>query len=273
MSIAEKLTTIAENEQKVYNAGRNRGYSDGYTYGMDSGYGQGFDEGKTAEWNELWDGLQDYGNRTIYQNFCPKNAFIIDKDTIPRFNFKPKYNLKPVSAQSMFQSLNTNASAGLAYESAIVDLTQWLEDLDVTLDTSNCANAQNMFYNCHGFSRIPFLDFSNCTGANSLAYFIAETWTIQTIDGIKSSENTAWDSRSFGSNNNVSHCIFSGVIAKSFSLSKTKLDKESLLSVLNTLKDLTGTGTTLTLTLGATLQAKLTDTEKAIATQKGWTLA
>lgn len=273
MSIAEKLTTIAENEQKVYNAGRNRGYSDGYTYGMDSGYGQGFDEGKTAEWNELWDGLQDYGNRTIYQYFCPKNAFIIDKDTIPRFNFKPKYNLKPVNAQSMFQSLNVNASAGLGYESIVTDLTQWLEDLGVTLDTSNCTNAQNMFYNCHGFSRIPFLDFSKCTGANSLANFIAQTRTIQTIDGIKSSENTAWDSRSFGSANNVSHCIFSGVIAKSFSLSNTKLDHESLLSVLNTLKDLTGTGTTLTLTLGATLQAKLTDAEKAIATEKGWTLA
>lgn len=249
MSIAEKLTTIAENEQRVYEAG------------------------KTAEWNELWDGLQDYGKRTLYQYFCNKNVFIMDKDTKPWLNFKPKYDLKPTTAQSMFQSFNTNAGAGLGYESVIVDLTQWLEDLDVTLDTSNCTNAQNMFYNCHGFSRIPFLDFSNCTGANSLAYFIAETWTIQTIDGIKSSENTAWDSRSFGSANNVSHCIFSGVIAKSFSLSKTKLDKESLLSVLNTLKDLTGTGTTLTLTLGATLQAKLTDAEKAIATQKGWTLA
>lgn len=248
MSIAEKLTTIAENEQRVFEAG------------------------KTAEWNELWDGLQDYGKRTLYQYFCNKNIFIMDKDTKPWLNFKPKYDLKPTNAQSMFQSFNTNASAGLGYESVIVDLTQWLEDLDVTLDTSNCTNAQNMFYNCHGFSRIPFLDFSNCTGANSLAYFMAQNPTIQTIDGIKSSENTAWDSRSFASGNNVGHCIFSGVIAKSLSLSNTKLDKESLLSVLNTLKDLTGTGTTLTLTLGATLQAKLTDTEKAIATQKGWTL-
>lgn len=238
-----------------------------------AGYSVGFEDGKTAEWSELWDGLQDYGNRTTYAYFCVGNPFIIDKDTKPRLNFKPKYDLKPVNAQSMFQSFNTNSTAGLGYESIVTDLTQWLEDLGVTLDTSNCTNAQNMFYNCHGFSRIPFLDFSNCTGANSLANFIAQTWTIQTIDGIKSSENTAWDSRSFGSANNVSHCIFSGVIAKSFSLSNTKLDKESLLSVLNTLKDLTGTGTTLTLTLGTTLLAKLTDAEKAIATQKGWTLA
>lgn len=248
MSIAEKLTTIAENEQRVFEAG------------------------KSAEWNELWDSLQDYGNRTLYQYFCPKNAFIVDKNTSPRLNFKPKYNLKPTNASYMFQSFNTSSSGGLGYASVVCDLTQWLDDLGVSLDTSNCTTVQNMFYNCHGFSRIPFLDLSKCTGANSLTNFIAQTWTIQTIDGIKSSENTAWDSRSFGSANNVSHCIFSGVIAKSFDLSKTKLDKESLLSALNTLKDLTGTGTTLTLTLGATLQAKLTDTEKAIATQKGWTL-
>lgn len=256
-----------------FNDGSSSGYGEGYYEGTQEGRAQGVEEGKTAEWNELWDGLQDYGNRTIYYYFCPKNAFIIDKDTNPRSNFKPKYDLKPVNAQSMFQSFNTNTTAGLGYESVVVDLTQWLENLGVTLDTSNCTNAQNMFYNCHGFSRIPFLDFSKCTGANSLANFIAQTWTIQTIDGIKSSENTAWDSRSFGTANNVSHCIFSGVIAKSLDLSKTKLDHESLLSVLNTLKDLTGTGTTLTLTLGATLQAKLTDTEKAIATEKGWTLA
>lgn len=254
MSIAEKLTTIAENEQRV------------------------FDAGKTAEWNELWDGLQDYGNRTVYTFFCYKNAFIIDKDTNPRYNFKPKYDLKPVNAQNMFQSFNTSASMGIAYKSVMVDLTQWLDDLGVTLDTSNCTNAQYMFYNCHGFSRIPFLDFSNCTGANSLAYFLSETWTIQTIDGIKSSENTAWDSRSFGPANNVSHCIFSGVIAKSFSLSNTKLDHESLMSVLNTLKNLNGTGTTLTLTLNATLIAKLEATEEGrqaltyARDTKGWTI-
>lgn len=253
MSIAEKLTTIAENEQRVFEAG------------------------KTAEWNELWDGLQDYGKRTLYQHFCNKNVFIMDKDTKPWLNFKPKYDLKPVNAQSMFQSFNTNASAGLAYESAMVDFAQWLEDLDVILDTSNCTNAQNMFYNCHGFSRIPFLDFSNCTGANSLAYFLSETWTIQTIDGIKSSENTAWDSRSFGSRINVSHCIFSGVIAKSFYIEKvTKLDKESIISIVNTLSPTTS-GLTATISQTA-VNREFGSTDSAewlslIATKSNWTFS
>ena len=33
MSIADKLTAIAENEQKVYGAGYNAGYSEGYSSG------------------------------------------------------------------------------------------------------------------------------------------------------------------------------------------------------------------------------------------------
>ena len=249
MSIAEKLTTIAENEQRVFEAG------------------------KTAEWNELWDGLQSVGTRTDYRRFCYSTQFIIDRDTTPRWNFKPKYDIKPSTAAEMFRQFNSGSGAGIRYQNLKIDLTQWLEDLGVAFDTSNCIDAQSMLYNCQGISRMPFLDFSKCTGANTLAYFCGASAVLTTIDGIKSSENTAWDSRSFTSNNQLNHCIFSGVIAKSFSLSNTKLDHESLLSVLNTLKDLTGTGTTLTLTLGATLQAKLTDAEKAIATQKGWTLA
>lgn len=251
MSIAEKLTTIAENEQRVYEAG--------------------VENGKTAEWNEMWDGLQSYGARTQYQQFCSFSIFIVDKDTTPRWDFRPKYDIKPQSAQGMFRGLNSTSTGGIMYSNLTnTDLTQWLEDLGVTLDTSNCVDAGTMFYNCLGIRRVPFLDLSKAT---SMANFLAYS-TIKIIDGIKSSENTAWVSTTFAAGHNtLDHCIFSGVIAKSLNLSKTNLDHESLLSVLNTLKDLTGTGTTLTLTLGATLQAKLTDTEKAIATQKGWTLS
>lgn len=53
----------------------------------------------------------------------------------------------------------------------------------------------------------------------------------------------------------------------------TKLTQGSLISIMNALKDYSALGTTCTLTLGATNLAKLTDEEKALATQKGWTLA
>ena len=67
---------------------------------------------------------------------------------------------------------------------------------------------------------------------------------------------------------------FEGVIGKNgldFSYSPL-LSHDSLMNVINCLKDYSGTSG-YTVTLGATNLAKLTDSEKAIATQKGWTLA
>lgn len=57
----------------------------------------------------------------------------------------------------------------------------------------------------------------------------------------------------------------------SFALSDcTKLTHQSLMNVLNSIQNVS---VTKTLTLGSTNLAKLTDEEKAIATEKGWTLA
>lgn len=50
------------------------------------------------------------------------------------------------------------------------------------------------------------------------------------------------------------------------------LSREVLVDILNNLADLTGEAS-LNLIMGATLLAKLTDADKAIATQKNWTLS
>ena len=62
-------------------------------------------------------------------------------------------------------------------------------------------------------------------------------------------------------------------IPVSFNISdSTEFEKADLVEILNNLVDLTGK-TSQTLTMGATNFAKLTDTEKAIATNKNWVLA
>ena len=53
--------------------------------------------------------------------------------------------------------------------------------------------------------------------------------------------------------------------------SSSKITHESLLNVINKAADVTASPKTLT--LGSTNLAKLSDEEKAIATNKGWTLA
>ena len=75
MSIAQKLTTLAENEQKVYEAGK-QAYEDWF-----------------------WDIYQNKGLRTDY-----KGAFSGDGWT--NETFKPVYDMKPVDMFSMFNGCN-----------------------------------------------------------------------------------------------------------------------------------------------------------------------
>ena len=251
MSIAGKLTTIAENEQRVFEAG------------------------KTAEWNEMWDGLQmgssgDLGGREDYTYFCHYNKFIVNEKT---WNFKPKYDIKPTKASQMFYKLNYNNAGKILYEGLTIDLAQWLEEIGVTLDLSNCTNVQSMFQYAWIFNRLPVLDLSKCTTNAATSNMLNNSY-VETIDGIIASEETVLNNIWSSGTTKLSHCPFSGVIASNVSVTfQTKLDYESLMSIINCLKDISGTGTTKTLALGGTNQAKLTDTEKAIATQKGWTLA
>ena len=131
MSIAEKLTTIAENEQKVYNAGQQNGFDKGYSDGLTAGE----ENGRTAEWNELWDGLQSgrsaYGTRSNYDYFAAYGQFIIDKNTDPKWVFKPKYDIRPTSASNMFRELNSSSTGGKLYSNFNIDLAEWLENLGV----------------------------------------------------------------------------------------------------------------------------------------------
>ena len=71
MSIAEKLTTIAENERKV------------------------FDSGKQAEYDKFWDDYQQNGNRTNYE-YCFSGRGWNDE------TFKPKYDIVPTANTNMF---------------------------------------------------------------------------------------------------------------------------------------------------------------------------
>lgn len=70
MSIAEKLTTLAQNQQKVYDAG------------------------KQAEYDRFWDAYQQNGERTKY-NYAFSEGW--NNDT-----FRPKYPIRATDASYMF---------------------------------------------------------------------------------------------------------------------------------------------------------------------------
>ena len=92
MSIAEKLTDIAENVQKVYDAG----VSIGNELGQAAGYYEGSQEGMTAEYNRFWGAYQDYGKRPNYEN-CFSGRGWNDE------TFKPKYDINTSSGYMLFR--------------------------------------------------------------------------------------------------------------------------------------------------------------------------
>jgi hypothetical protein len=106
MTIAEKITTIAENEPKVYDKGYNdgstMGYENGYTDGAQYGYSDGYNAG-VADQKAVsvdWDVIQQKGARINYTNgFAYWDWEYGD----------PKYPVAPnagVYGQSMFLACN-----------------------------------------------------------------------------------------------------------------------------------------------------------------------
>lgn len=72
----------------------------------------------------------------------------------------------------------------------------------------------------------------------------------------------------------LENITFEGVIGQNIDFSPcTLLTYESLMSIITHLKDFSGTSTTRTLSIGADNLAKLSNAEKAMATEKGWSLA
>lgn len=115
-------------------------------------------------------------------------------------------------------------------------------------DTSQCESFARMFYECTDFKTIPKLNASKLVSTFNMFYGCTSLTNVGGFTGLKTDLS-----------------FTQGLIPP------RNLTKESLLNVINEAADVTANPKTLT--FGATNLAKLTDEEKAIATNKGWTLA
>ncbi len=208
----------------------------------------GIEIGKQNQSDLFWESFQNGGNATEYSYAFYSTRF--NDET-----FKPKYNIVTTNAQYMFRN------------SAITDIGQRLIENGVTLDTSQATSLDYAFYYAKG--KIPTISTINCS--TLLATFCGNTFhTIEKL--ILKSDGSQNFTSTFNDAGELQNIAFEGVIGKSINFgSSIKLTHDSLINIINTLKDYSGTGTTPTLTLGTTNIAKLTTEEIAIATQKGWT--
>lgn len=95
MNTADKLITIAENEQRVYKAGYAKGKAEGGN--TEEAYNEGFEAGQKSEYDRFWDNYQQNGQRTNYQNAFSGKGWTVE-------TFKPKYDITSNESYMLFRA-------------------------------------------------------------------------------------------------------------------------------------------------------------------------
>ena len=244
MNIAEKLTTIAENEQRVAIANAELEEA---LYSKSEG-------GKTY-YDEFWDALQQNGNRINYTY-----GFMGQSWTDTTFN--PKYNI-----------ITNWATVSLFQNCLITDLEAILKRNGVVLDISNNANYGTVF----AYSTItvlPEIVFSrNYTNSYNFCSGCTNLHTIRKITFTEGISNTAHFNDTFPNCTALANIEFDGILANSISLKDSPLTKASIESLINVLSD-TATGKTVTLKSDAVNAAMPWDVwDELIATKPNWTFS
>ena len=207
-----------------------------------------YEAGKKSQYDEFWDNFQDYGKRTIYVRTFGYNWNDV--------NFKPKYDM----------IVTGSLQYAFAY-SDITDIAARLEECNVKFDTTKATSFSEMII-VSKVTRLPELNTYGVTGF-ARAFVGANLVTIDKLilkeDGSQTFNNT------FQGDSKLENIEIEGKIGNDISFSNSsKLTYESLMSIISALKDYSGTTTTRTLTLHATAKAKLSESDMAIARQKGW---
>lgn len=267
MSIAEKLITVAENEQIITDSVNEvkRVLSDWQVECDDTpvtllsdkvetlaqkcndeGYEYGLADGKQAEYDRFWDNFQidNNGNPRADYSYAFYTAAGVGWNVD---NFKPKYDLKPTLASNMFYQFSSGKPASLV---------EILEQAGVTLDTSNCTACNRMFYQSP-VTDIPHLDLTKCT---NVQYLCCNCYYLKSIE-ITMAENTAstYDRMIYGCHE-LENLTIHGKLDKSLDLkSCTKLTRASIDSVLSALSITVTSVQTLTLSATAVNNAYTTE--------------
>lgn len=145
-----------------------------------------------------------------------------------------------------------------------------LEEVD-ECDLRNATNCMYAFYGCSNLRIIHYLNTDNATSVSEMFHGCKSLVRIGSwvdFSNVSSQMDTTFTSCSA-----LQEIRFKGTIKADLWVNGcSNLSVDSLLSILEALKDFSTTGGTHKLTLGTRNKAKLTAEQLAIATNKGWTL-
>lgn len=215
MSIADKLTTIAENQQKVYDSGSNEGYEQAIS--------------------ELWDCLQQKGERTNYNNAFACYSYSAEYQTWNEKNFKPKYDITAnSSAQRLFYNVRN------------LDIGKIMKDRGLTFDFSKAVETFIAFSNCNGITELGVIDCSGVKHSGGFTQGMTKMFAgcskLHTIEKLVMPNNaTAPIVDIFTSCFMLSNITIEGTIYSAFSIYSSTLTIESAKSIINALTNYVGT--------------------------------
>ena len=135
-----------------------------------------------------------------------------------------------------------------------------------SFDTSNVTNMTNMFAYCYELTSVPSFDTRNVTSMMAMFSGCSKLISVPSFD----TSNVTNMDYMFRSCQKLETIHMINIGANLDISSSTEFTREALLEIIGNLKTVTNTKR---LTLGSTNLAKLTEEDKAIATNKGWTLA
>ena len=240
MSIAEKLQTIAENEQRVYEAGK----------------AKGIEEGKKSEYDRFWEDALENAAKGDF-------AFAGPVWTDESFNPPRGTVLQPPRAAYMFAC------------ASITDLADLCEKKGIILDFSKSTSLMDAFYGSYNarFTRIGVVNTTSSNAINQTFYGQSKLHTIVRI--ILRDDGSQTFTAAFAGCSALENIEIEGVIGKNgFDVSPcTKLSQVSITSIVNALSSTTS-GLTVTISKKAK-EAAFTDAEWAdlIATKSNWTIS
>ena len=232
------------------------------------------------------------------------NGVIVDINSIsnnkdnPDFKYCPFFDTSNVTVTAgMFTNCSSLTSIPLLDTRKVANMSNMFNGcFSLTsiplLDTSKVTYMISMFHSCSSLTSIPLLNTSNVTNMNSIFYNCKSLNSISALDtrNVKNMTNMFYncssltsipllDTSKVTSMGNMLHGCGSvkylgGFKNLSISISAYFLDQcpdltvESLMNVINNLATVSGQ----TLKFGNVNLSKLTAEQKAIATNKGWTL-
>lgn len=242
MSIAEKLTTIAENEQRVYDAGYNKASKD------------------------EWDKFTDSNNRRFYEYAFARSGYEYIRPpykitSTSRTLYMFEYCTKLKAIESDYFDLSGTATHNTASNTSSLYYTFRLcTSLEVVEDIGIPANSYH--YTFAGCSKLHTIEVMRCKKAATYTdpfNSCPELVNIKFVGEI-------------GNNFTMADC--SKLSYESLTAPEEEVNGEMRKGLMYALYDFVGNGetTTRTLTLHPTAKARLTEDDIKTITDKGWTL-